>query len=118
MRDPVTAGVTVGLEDQQADLARVQLDDFRAANLFRLVGSRLQAGDVLDVGCGAGGMVAWLLHHDYDARGIDVSETIISSAQDFLRQRGLDPTRVSATTIERLVNEGTTAANVVSMDCL
>jgi 2-polyprenyl-3-methyl-5-hydroxy-6-metoxy-1,4-benzoquinol methylase len=106
------------LERQQAALAEVQLDDFRAANLFHLVSERVAPGSVLDVGCGAGGMVAWLLEHGFDARGIDSSEATIRAARGFFRSRRLDPERVTNTSIEDLVAQGFQVDNVVSMDCL
>jgi SAM-dependent methyltransferase len=106
------------LERQQAALAEVQLDDFRAANLFQLVGQRLIPGSVLDVGCGAGGMVAWLLEHGCAARGIDSSPATIRVAREFLRGRGLNPNAVSNMPIEALIANKERADNVVSMDCL
>lgn len=106
------------LEAQQVALAQVQEDDFRAANLSRMVAERLGPGSVLDVGCGGGGMVAFLLEHGHDARGIDVSEPIIAAAREYLQGRGHDPARVSREQLEDLVAKGVTFDNVVSMDCL
>ncbi|HMJ15019.1 MAG TPA: methyltransferase domain-containing protein [Polyangiaceae bacterium] len=106
------------LEQQQASLAQVQLDDFRASSLFEFVGKRTIAGSVLDVGCGGGGMVAWLLRRGYDARGVDSSPSTIRAAKAFLSGLGLDPSAVSSTAIETLVQQGQQADNVISMDCL
>jgi SAM-dependent methyltransferase len=106
------------LEQQQAALAGVQMDDFRAASLFEFVGQRTIPGSVLDVGCGGGGMVAWLLSRGYDAKGIDSSAATIRAAKAFLTARGLDPDAVSNTAIEALVASGHGVANVISMDCL
>jgi 2-polyprenyl-3-methyl-5-hydroxy-6-metoxy-1,4-benzoquinol methylase len=114
----VQQGITPELEDQQAALAEVQLNDFRASNLFRMIEQRLTPGSVLDVGCGAGGFVAWLLERGGDARGIDLSAATVRVAQRFLERRGVDPTRITADSVGRLVGEGTRFDNVVSMDCL
>lgn len=107
-----------GLETQQGRLAAVQRHDFRAANLFRLVGARLLPGDVIDVGCGAGGFVAWLLDRGRDVRGYDVSDATVAAAQDYLRAAGLDPQFIARGSLESLVAARQRAANVVSMDCL
>jgi len=106
------------LEHQQAALSQVQLDDFRAANLFALVSQRTRPGSVLDVGCGAGGMVAWLLERGFDARGVDSSAATIQAAQSFLASRGLEPSRVSNTPLDVLAAQDAGADNVISMDCL
>ena len=107
------------LEQQQADLAGVQLDDFRAANLFAWVAARIPAGSrVLDVGCGAGGLVAYLLEHGFDARGIDTSEATVDAAQSFLTSRGLDPSRITVGLTTDLIGRNEQADTVVCMDCL
>jgi len=106
------------LEAQQVALAQVQDDDFRAANLARMVAERLAPGSVLDVGCGGGGLVAALLAAGHDARGVDVSAPIIAAAQRYLEARDLDPSRVSAETLDSLADRGAHFDNVVSMDCL
>jgi 2-polyprenyl-3-methyl-5-hydroxy-6-metoxy-1,4-benzoquinol methylase len=114
----VQQGITPELEDQQAALADVQLDDFRAANLFRMIAQRLAPGSVLDVGCGAGGLVAWMLERGVDAHGIDLSPATVRVAQRFLQRRKVDSTRISADSAGRLFAAGRRFDNVVSMDCL
>ena len=107
------------LEQQQADLAEVQLDDFRSANLFKWVVDRIPAGSrVLDVGCGAGGLVAYLLEAGVDARGIDTSEATVRAARAFLSSRGLDPERISVGMTADLIAAGESVETVVCMDCL
>ncbi len=107
------------LEQQQADLAEVQLSDFRAANLFDWVAQRIPEGaSVLDVGCGAGGLVAYLLEAGIDARGIDTSEATVTAARAFLSGRGLDPERISVGMTGDLISDGVTVDTVVCMDCL
>lgn len=107
------------LETHEIALTEVQLRDFRAANLFRLVSARLvPGGRVLDVGCGASGLVASLLERGVDASGIDASASIIEAAAGFLRARGLDASRVSTEPLSALVAQGATFDSVVSMDCL
>jgi len=106
------------LERQQVALARTRGEDFRSDAIRRLVADRIKPGTVLDVGCGAGGLVAWLLTHGYDARGIDFSAPIVAAAQEHLRGCGLEPTRIRKASADSLVQQGERADNIVSMDCL
>jgi len=106
------------LERQQVSLAQTQGADFRLDAIRRLVADRIAPGTVLDVGCGAGGLVTWLLAHGYDARGIDLSAPIVAAAQENLRLCGLDPSRIREASVDSLVEHGELADNVVSMDCL
>lgn len=107
-----------GLERQQVGLAQTRGKDFRTDAIRRLVASRIEPGTVLDVGCGSGGLVAWLLQHGHDARGIDLSPPIVAAAQEYLRTCELDPARIRLASAERLVEHEELADNVVSMDCL
>jgi SAM-dependent methyltransferase len=106
------------LERQQIALAETRGSDFRADALGHLLAARLQQGTVMDIGCGAGDMVAWLGERGYDVRGIDVSERIVQAARDHLRDRGLDPTLIQQSSIESFVERGESADNVVSLECL
>jgi SAM-dependent methyltransferase len=107
------------LEEQQAALAGVQLSDFRSANLFRLVAERIPKGSsVLDVGCGAGGLVGSLLEAGYDARGIDTSDATVATARAFLSSLGHDPSRLSVAETSDLITAGELADVVACMDCL
>ncbi len=107
------------LEKQQADLAAVQLSDFRSANLFRWVTERIpNHHTVLDVGCGAGGLVAYLLESGLSANGIDISEATVKAARDFLESRGHSRDSIQIGHTEDLVAAGHYADTVVSMDCL
>lgn len=106
------------LDQQQVALSEVQLSDFRAVNLRNLVADQVVPGSVLDVGCGGGGMVVWLLKRGLDARGIDGSDPIIAAAQSFLKSQSCDPTRVSKTTLSDLAQAGHRVDNAVSMDVL
>lgn len=106
------------LDEQQAFLAQVAGDDFRAKSLNFLVSRHLIAGTVLDIGCGNGGMVAWLLENGYDASGIDSSDHVIDTARTLLRARGCDASRVKKSRVEELVESGLQVDNVLSMDCL
>jgi SAM-dependent methyltransferase len=112
------SSVLADLEEQQARLASVHTSDFRSANLWDLLGSHVRPGTVLDVGCGAGGMVSWLLSRGFDARGVDSSEKTIESAKAFLEQQGHDPSCVSAEPLQRLIAGEVKYDNVLSMDCL
>lgn len=106
------------LERQQIALAQTRGTDFRAEALGHLVAARIQKGTVVDIGCGAGDMVAWLAERGHDVRGIDVSERIVQAARDHLRDRGLDPARIEQSSIESFVGRGEQADNIVSLECL
>lgn len=49
---------------------------------------------VLDVGCGRGDTVAWLLAHGWDAYGVDVSSTYLEHGRRYLRTIAADPDRL------------------------
>lgn len=49
---------------------------------------------MLDVGCGRGDTVAWLLEHGWDAYGIDVSCAYLKRGQRYLDETGADPSRL------------------------
>ncbi|MEE2785833.1 MAG: class I SAM-dependent methyltransferase [Myxococcota bacterium] len=115
-RNPVSL---TDLEQQQANLAAVQLDDFRSANLFDLVADQIPAGSrVLDVGCGAGGLVGYLLERHVDIWGVDTSEATVRAARGFLEGRGLDAQRIRVGSTQDLIADGELADVVVCMDCL
>lgn len=106
------------LERQQIALAGTRGKDFRAEALGHLVAARIRKGSVIDVGCGAGDLVAWLGERGYEVRGIDVSARIVEAAREHLRSRGLDPAWIRQCSVEQLVERGELADNVVSMECL
>lgn len=107
------------LERHEAELAAVQLTDFRAANLFAWVADHIPAGaSVLDVGCGASGLVAWLNEAGVDARGVDTSEATIRVARQFFSNRGIDPTRVFVGDTADLVAQGEQVDVVTCMDVI
>jgi SAM-dependent methyltransferase len=106
------------LERQQIALAQTRGTDFRADALGHLVAARIQEGTVLDIGCGAGDLVAWLGERGYDVRGIDVSEPVVRAARDHLRARNLNPDWIEHCSIESFIERGELADNVVSMECL
>ncbi len=106
------------LEQHELELARVQADDFRSSNLWALVGKHIAPGTVLDVGCGGGGMVAWLLRRGYDARGIDENDAIVGAARTFLSESGLDAGRIEAMPLEVMIERKQPVDNVISMDCI
>lgn len=120
--DPSVAADPSGLTDleqHEAALAEVQLTDFRAANLFRLVSAYIPpGGQVLDVGCGASGLVAWLTEAGFDAHGIDTSAPTIAAAQRFFESRGLDPQRIAVADAASLLVRGERVSTVTCMDCL
>ena len=112
------SGNVASLEEQQARLSDVHTSDFRSANLWALIGAEVRPGTVLDVGCGAGGMVEWLLSRGHDARGIDSNPNTIGAAKAFLAGRAHDPERVSTRSLDELIIGNTQFDTVISMDCL
>lgn len=106
------------LERQQIALAATRGSDFRADALGQLVADRVAPGSIVDIGCGAGDLVAWFAERGYDVRGIDVSERIVEAARDHLRSRGLDANSIERSSIESFVDRGERADNVVSTECL
>lgn len=106
------------LEEQQTRLADVVLDDFRSRNLIQMVAQHAVPGTALDVGCGSGGMVSWMLDRGHDAKGIDSSDAIIAAAQAFLTKTGRDPARVSKRDLSSVLEAGERFDNIISMDCL
>ena len=107
------------LEQKRDHLADLQSVDFRAANIIAWVAARIPPGGrVLDVGCGAGGLVAYLLEQGIDARGIDTSEATIGAARQHLESRGQDPSRISIGLTTELIEAGNLMDTVVCMDCL
>jgi SAM-dependent methyltransferase len=58
------------------------------AELVRLLGPRLEAGDtVLDLGCGDGGLAEFLLPHGIGYIGVDASPAMVSAARKRLAGR-------------------------------
>lgn len=57
--------------------------------LIELVAARQIKGSVLDVGCGTGETVLYLVQHGFPAVGIDGAPTAIRKARDKSRTRGL-----------------------------
>jgi len=65
--------------------------------------ARPRAGErALDVGCGTGRTVAWLLSMGVDAWGGEPAPDMRTAAQRRLRERGHDPGRVTAAVAEEL----------------
>ena len=107
------------LEKQQANLAKVQKSDFRASNLFSLLTNHINPGSsILDVGCGSGGLVGYLLEKNFNAKGIDVNENNIKVAKEYLISRSLEPERVSFGLTSDLIRSGEQSDVVFCMDCL
>ncbi|HEX4308005.1 MAG TPA: class I SAM-dependent methyltransferase [Solirubrobacterales bacterium] len=49
---------------------------------------------ILDIGCGRGDTLFWMLDHGWDAWGIDVDERYLEVGRDHLRARGEEPERL------------------------
>ncbi len=106
------------LEARLSQLSNRQRRDFRLSNLYRLLSGFLLPGSVLDVGCGAGGFVEYLLRAGIECGGIDVNETIVRSAKSHLEECGLDSDVIRCVGIDEVVENGERYENIVSMDCL
>jgi SAM-dependent methyltransferase len=57
-------------------------------------GCRPSAFRILDVGCGRGDVVFWLLDQGWDAWGVDINPRYINIGRDYLRATGHDPDRL------------------------
>jgi SAM-dependent methyltransferase len=82
-----------------------ELDDLYPSNRYRmdLTLDKLmeaKAHRVLDAGCGNGIILQDLLERGFDAEGFDYSPKGVQFAQDRLREKGFDPTRVREGDIE------------------
>jgi SAM-dependent methyltransferase len=68
------------------------------AGWLRAVGAELsqdgQKPRILDIGCGRGDTLFWMLDHGWDAWGIDVDERYLGVGREYLRARGEDPERL------------------------
>jgi SAM-dependent methyltransferase len=82
-----------GLYEHWQDIAHGGAeDDFRAAALEALLADRLDpARPVLDVGCGAAGLVVALQRRGFDCRGFDDAEEMLALGRERLTAAGLDP---------------------------
>jgi SAM-dependent methyltransferase len=49
---------------------------------------------ILDVGCGRGDVVFWLLEQGWDAWGIDIESRYVDIGRDYLQRTGRDPDRI------------------------
>lgn len=103
---------------QQIMLAQNLENDFRAVNLARLVHQNMAPGNALDVGCGTGSLVLYLLKHDIDIHGIDIDNNSIEILKKNLLAKDYDPSRVSTKTIFDLAQQNFTTDNLISIDCL
>jgi 2-polyprenyl-3-methyl-5-hydroxy-6-metoxy-1,4-benzoquinol methylase len=51
---------------------------------------------ILDVGCGRGDIVSWLLERGWDAWGVDIDSRYVDIGRDYLSSTGRDPDRLRA----------------------
>lgn len=80
---------TYYLRHKASSISRAYMHLFRLWNRRRLAALRRlkSVGRVLDVGCGAGELVADLLQRGYDAYGMDISPAISNAIPNFLKPR-------------------------------
>lgn len=57
--------------------------------LFLSIAAGLDPGHALDIGCGAGGLVAALAERGWKVTGLDIAETAIEASRAVLEQRGV-----------------------------
>ena len=77
------------LERHYASFSPAQDRDFRAASLNRLVARLVPAGDVLDLGCGSGGLTALLLRRGLRVTSQDPSDEMRRLCRARLSEQGL-----------------------------
>jgi len=53
-----------------------------------------KGNSILEIGCGMGNYINRLLDHEFDAYAVEGSENIKESAQEYLRSKGKDPSRI------------------------
>ena len=79
------------------DIYTGDADDFTPPDPLMLeLASALEPGHVLDVGCGAGGLLAALGRAGWTLHGIDLAPKAIEAAAEVLASRGLDAELVTA----------------------
>jgi SAM-dependent methyltransferase len=114
--------------DQQGGRERVEAhfeawydqaeSDFRAATLNRLVAGMLPPGRILDVGCGAGGLLALLARDGRRVVGRDLSPSTIEVCRRYLAARGVQDVDLEAAGVEDLRVEPGSFDGVVALDVL
>jgi 2-polyprenyl-3-methyl-5-hydroxy-6-metoxy-1,4-benzoquinol methylase len=75
----------------------VEVDNFelpREDFFFELTTEYLKSGRILDVGCGFGHLVYKFLNANYDARGLDLSESLIKIGQEFFHIQNIESARL------------------------
>jgi SAM-dependent methyltransferase len=80
--------------------------DFRASNISRLVADMLPPGRVLDVGCGAGALLAELLRRGHDAAGCDASPEMVGMCRRYLGASGWPEADVRVGGVDDLPSDG------------
>jgi 2-polyprenyl-3-methyl-5-hydroxy-6-metoxy-1,4-benzoquinol methylase len=51
------------------------------SDMYALLQKFFRTGPTIDVGCGAGRDVAWLIEHGFDAKGVDASRGLLAQAR-------------------------------------
>lgn len=61
----------------------------KANVVLESVASKLTPGRALDLGAGEGGDVLWLANQGWEARGLELSQTVVTRAQEAAQRAGL-----------------------------
>ena len=108
------------LDDHYQQLNPGKTKDFRtfsaAAKILDTVGDN--DGNILDIGCGFGILVAMATQKGRRITGLDTSPYMIEGSQEYLKTLRIDPNLVSLTTIEKLAEQGAVFDSITMIDVL
>ena len=79
---------------------------------------RVPSSLVLDLACGTGKLTFKLRDYGYDMTGVDFSENMLSSAQDYARKNGIDDVLFLCQDMRELELYGTVDATVCTLDSI
>ena len=108
------------LDDHYQKMSPGKNKDFRtfsiAAKMLQIAGH--DSGQVIDIGCGFGVLVAMGQKQGKDVIGLDTSESMIAGSREYLRSENIDPEKVQLTTAEDLIEQGQSFDVVIMIDVL
>jgi len=94
--------------------------DFRtfsiASKMLDIAGEN--AGQIIDIGCGFGILVAMGQQRGKDVIGLDTSESMIQGSREYLASQNIAPDKVQLTTAEELIAQGKTFDVIIMIDVL
>ena len=109
-----------GLDAHFRTFFKTQHRDFRAANIARLVHSKLRDnGSILDIGCGSCVVTRFLLERGFTVTAADTSSEMVDMAREFLAESGHAEMPIHHTDIAGCVEKfGATFDQLVCLDVI